>query len=73
MEYIFYFILIMYFKHNGMFCTKIIIASQARCGNQYENWKRKVMKRCSNIYYMHQRFYFFFINIGLMIAYSGQN
>ena len=36
------FILFIYFKHNGMTSTKIIIASQAHYVNQYKNLKNKV-------------------------------
>ena len=30
----------MYFKHNGIYSTKIIIASQARFVNQYKNLRQ---------------------------------
>ena len=51
MEYIYNFILLMYFKHNGMSSTKIVIASQVRYTNQYKNLKRKILKCCDNSYF----------------------
>jgi hypothetical protein len=41
MEYISNFILLMYFEHNGMCSTKIVIASQARYVNQYKKLRKE--------------------------------
>lgn len=43
-------------KHNGMSCTKMIVASQARSMNQYKNLRSMVLKCCSNIYFNRQCF-----------------